>query len=326
MTKLIDEKFSHGAKIKSPAKQLKAHRGRKYSGTTTPPYDWKQPLTRNYTQPIKNQYGAGMCGGELYSQAMQIYRTLVLGLPFQELSEISFYSQNCIKSGGMYLDQMGAGASFSGLTDFASVPTPQSCTESQAQSTKWENTSTLKDCLIRAGMDMLSVHRDIDSIAQAIRDYYFVGFLIGGSNNNTWSSEYPQPPKQGQTPGWYHFVCSTPSIPLITTQKEIPFYQSWGTGVGANGVQKFTETYINSGFIYDAFTFVKHIFSKNMGLGSMGDEVKHLQVKLGMPATTFGFGVFGPKTLSAVKAYQTANGVPATGYVGILTRQRLNSI
>ena len=147
---------------------------------------------------------------------------------------------------------------------------------------------------------------------------------MGGSNNGTWSGEYPKPPLQGATPDWYHFMCGTPDVPLITTQKEKPVYQSWGTSVGINGIQKFTENYINSGFIYDCFTVTKHIFNTDLKFGMINTDVKYLQVKLGILPTTLGFGVFGPKTLAAVKAYQTANGIQATGYVGVLTRARLN--
>lgn len=37
-------------------------------------------------------------------------------------------------------------------------------------------------------------------------------------------------------------------------------------------------------------------------------------------------GYFGPLTFAAVKRFQAQNGVPATGFVGILTRGKFNSI
>ena len=320
-TKLVDNKFSHGAKFEGVAKQLKQHRDRKYAGFGSAPYDWNQPLVRNYSQPIKNQFGAGMCGGELLSQLLQTYRTVILGLSFQELSEISIYSRNCIKTGGMYLQDLILCAQFGGATLFSEVSTPSGCTEQQAQTTAWENDALLKECASRTVLDVISVHRDIDSIAQAIRDYGAVGFLLGGTNNGSWGKVQPIPPASGQTPDWYHFMCSQTSIPVA---KIIPMYQSWGTSIGNQGLQQFGENYINSGFIFDCFTVTKHIFNTNLSFGMVSDEVKYLQVKLGILPTTLGFGVFGPKTLAAVKAYQTANGITPTGFVGVLTRAVLN--
>jgi hypothetical protein len=109
------------------------------------------------------------------------------------------------------------------------------------------------------------------------------------------------------------------------TVKLIQFYNSWGA-IGDNGKQYFSEEYINSGFIYDCFTVTKHVFNTDLKLGMVSNEVKYLQVKLGILPTTFGFGVFGPKTLAAVKAYQLVNKItPVSGYVGPLTRAKLNS-
>ena len=47
-------------------------------------------------------------------------------------------------------------------------------------------------------------------------------------------------------------------------------------------------------------------------LGSEGEDVKKLQVKLGIEA----IGKFGPKTDAAVKAWQSAHGLTADGIVG----------
>lgn len=320
---LVDNQFSHGAILHSAKKHRKIHSKRKFVGEGSAPYDWTKPLIRNYTQPIKNQYQAGMCGGEAYSEGKQIFDTLVLGKPFVELSERSFYSQEFMAPEGMTVSAMQDGASFKGLTTFANAPTPVNCTEADAETIDWENPTTLKDSIMRAGMVMLSVPINIDSIAQAIRDYYFVVFCFAGVNNGTWTSVYPQPPAPGQQTQWGHFMCSSPDIPVMP-KKYIKMYQSWGASVGEGGFQFFDENFINSGCIMDCFTFVKHTFSQDLKFGMVNDDVKYLQVRLGMPSNTYGFGVFGLKTLAALKSWQSANGIINTGYFGILSRTKMN--
>ena len=54
-------------------------------------------------------------------------------------------------------------------------------------------------------------------------------------------------------------------------------------------------------------------------LGSEGEDVKKLQIKLGVDP----IGKFGPKTDAAVKAWQSANGLAADGVVGPATWAKL---
>lgn len=69
-------------------------------------------------------------------------------------------------------------------------------------------------------------------------------------------------------------------------------------------------------------------FTANLGYGSRGNDVMELQkiliakgyLKIDAPT-----GWFGPLTLAAVKEYQAANSITATGFVGPLTRAALNS-
>jgi len=63
-------------------------------------------------------------------------------------------------------------------------------------------------------------------------------------------------------------------------------------------------------------------FTTDLKLGMKNDDVKNLQIKLGVTPAT---GYFGPLTLAAVKKFQAENGIPTTGYVGPLTRTALNS-
>ena len=54
-------------------------------------------------------------------------------------------------------------------------------------------------------------------------------------------------------------------------------------------------------------------------VGSKGGAVKKVQAKIGVTAD----GAFGPKTQAALKAYQTKNGIPATGVVDAATWAKL---
>jgi len=63
-------------------------------------------------------------------------------------------------------------------------------------------------------------------------------------------------------------------------------------------------------------------FNTDLKLGMKSDDVKNLQIKLGVTPTS---GYFGPITKAAVKAFQTTNGIISTGYVGPLTRAALNT-
>ncbi|KKW43542.1 MAG: hypothetical protein UY93_C0002G0138 [Parcubacteria group bacterium GW2011_GWA1_56_13] len=73
-------------------------------------------------------------------------------------------------------------------------------------------------------------------------------------------------------------------------------------------------------------------FTGDLHMSSSGSDVTELQKVLiaagfDIPAITKGgiaYGYFGGQTLAAVIAYQKANGVTSTGYVGTLTRAVLN--
>ena len=69
-------------------------------------------------------------------------------------------------------------------------------------------------------------------------------------------------------------------------------------------------------------------FNRFLGIGSSGEDVKHLQIIL----TNLGYfsaqptGYFGPVTSDAVKAFQKDRGIDQKGHVGPATREALNSL
>lgn len=69
-------------------------------------------------------------------------------------------------------------------------------------------------------------------------------------------------------------------------------------------------------------------FNSDLRMGMQSEEVRQLQERLraeGFFTHPTSTGYFGPITLAAVKAYQTAKGIPfVTGFVGPLTRAELN--
>lgn len=75
----------------------------------------------------------------------------------------------------------------------------------------------------------------------------------------------------------------------------------------------------------DCYTFTRYL-----GLGSSGEDVVVLQTFLKEKgfltlAPSEAAGYYGESTWSAVRAYQTSVGIPATGYVGPITMAKLNS-
>ena len=64
------------------------------------------------------------------------------------------------------------------------------------------------------------------------------------------------------------------------------------------------------------------IFKNDLSIGQTSEDVRQLQIRLGVSPTS---AFFGPKTLLAVMKYQKTNGITPTGFVGPITRNRLNA-
>jgi hypothetical protein len=70
--------------------------------------------------------------------------------------------------------------------------------------------------------------------------------------------------------------------------------------------------------------------TNNLSLGtSLSAQVTTLQLVLNAECfldIQYATGIFGPRTLAAVKGFQIAYGIPATGYVGVITRTKINEL
>lgn len=90
-------------------------------------------------------------------------------------------------------------------------------------------------------------------------------------------------------------------------------------------ISHFMKKYIISLLLLSPF-FVSASFDKDISFGSRGPQVQALQQFL----TSKGFylgpinGSYFSLTLKAVKAFQSANSLPPTGYIGPMTRSKMN--
>ncbi len=107
-------------------------------------------------------------------------------------------------------------------------------------------------------------------------------------------------------------------------EQYVYFRNSWSADWGNKGDGYFDQSYVPH--VLEIGTAIalhnSFIFTRDMQYGDANNDVLQMQRRLGViPDTSF----FGNITLAAVKAYQAANKLPQTGFVGPLTRTRLNT-
>ena len=103
----------------------------------------------------------------------------------------------------------------------------------------------------------------------------------------------------------------------------IYFRNSWSQAWGNKGDGYFDQSYVPHILEIGAAIFLSNqfIFTKDLQYGDAGNDVLNLQRRLNIIPDT---GFFGKITKAAVIKYQLANGLPGTGYCGVLTRTKLN--
>lgn len=250
-TILAENQFGHGAIRVNPIRRF-INRKIRGLGMAGEPFDWSKGYSLTVSIPIKDQGQSFSCAGQAGAYFLEIQRSL---LGYNEaLSAKSLYSPIAYKGGGATVTGIETMIGAHGAT--LQVEVPDSQDEYHMEDNSWQTPELIASAIKRAGYIPQGVHMDIDSIAAAIRDNGGVIIEITGRNNGTWLSPYPKAPTSNSVDNWNHFMCSYPRVELVNGIKTIPFFQSWGSDVGENGVQYLTEEYINSGYVRDCFTFI----------------------------------------------------------------------
>lgn len=180
----------------------------------------------------------------------------------------------------------------------------------------------------------VSISLDFASLKRAI--YEFGAILLGfmGSNEG-WKTAFIRPVKAGENQWGHACVGISYNATIIDGQN------SWGIEFGDQGLFHFLESYLPcsawavtvdmpNDLLPDPTQKPKHTFNQNLSVGMSGEEVKALQDCfvydgcMTREEVDTGYGIFGPKTKEGAKIFQQRYNIPVTGFVGELTRTKLN--
>lgn len=316
-------------------------------GSSAVPFDWdagydvevevSNKLGVPFKLPVKNQDGSSSCGGQAWAYYGQILDTLN-DLSTEEKSAKFIYCQTHVGTGGsdgrancaICINQ-GWGNEIDCPSYENNLP-PSELFMITNDISPVAKTNAFKD----RGLAYANVlDRDVENIATALRDNHGCIFGLTGTNNGTWRSAFPLPPTTF-TNSWNHWVY-VGKARLRNGKKYFGLINSWGKEVGDEGWQWISEDYVKTfilGYpaIWSVWTMVARkdvvfpptppfVFTETLRFGSMGYQVTRLQQVLKVTAD----GKFGPKTLSAVVAFQKAHNLVPDGVVGPKTRQILNA-
>lgn len=340
--------FNPGAVFQAPS-PLAAHYAE--VAESAAPFDWsttydvealiaQKLVTPGLKIPIKNQGQSGSCGGQSESYLGEMIGALHLG-NFEEKSAKFTYAPVAVPGGGSAGDTLAARAENFGWGSELLTPSyenGQPPTEEFMEQYVDITSEATEHAKIDRALSSALVSINIDSIAQAARDNVGVRIGIAGSNNGTWLSEFPQPPKAGETL-WYHWV-TVSKAEMRNGVKMVGFPNSWGITTGNQGWQWIDANYVTPAHIFEARAYVfnntpippafKHTFTEQLDLGATGPEVTAVQTALQIngefPANIKPTGYFGAITQTALKAFQTKYGLSPVGRVGPLTIAELNKL
>lgn len=311
-------------------------------------------LNKPFSVPIKNQGASGSCGGQAegyLGASIAAYNDKV----YEEKSAKFTYAPVAVVPGGgssgRDLANRSINTGWGSETLTTSYQNGQPPSESFMEQVSDITPAATQHASSSKALSYVLLPIDIDSVAQAVRDYKGVRIGVVGSNNGTWLTNSPIPPKDGEV-FWYHWI-TFHKAKMLNGKKALGFYNSWGTAAGDQGLQWLTQdwfanqltTYPGGIPLFEPRCYVwnnqpapttfHHDFTIDMGLGYQGQEAVNLQTALLLdgefPSSVPTSPIFGPATLAAVRKFQVKYSIASAGQTGYgrcgpATRAKLNSL
>ena len=301
---------------------------------------------------VHNQRGVGSCAAESGSLALAINNYLEDGV-FYKFSSKPIYARRKNKpSVGMYMADLADICRTFGTLFETLYPSPNDTEANMSNLDGYISAFEGVAKLLRAkNYFWLYQVNDIDSFAQilSIGKPIVLTVIFGDGEFDTIAPDVkPVQPKYG------HAIVTLPNA-YFTYQgkKAILIQNSWGDYRYYGGRQILTEDwFLKNRILYGIWfsdihnleifnqvdsSLPKYQWTRDLTIGSIGDDVRMLQIVLSMIQDDDGFlfplfnqnptGQFYGLSRSAVKRFQLKYGIePPEGYFGIKTRAKLNSM
>ncbi len=252
-----ENQLHHGVISKGKIRRTLRRASRAQLGRAGIPFDWTKTIPIPKVK-IKDQQTSSSCGGQAGGYFDGVINKRLSNQDI-EFSAKSIYAPIAYPQGGTTVYALEQQMATKGVNFESDVPSYQFAgftNEAWMTNKAYLTPDIAYKALRDAHRVPMSVHIDIESMAQAIRDYGAIIIEVNGKNGEIpgWLSPIPHfPTNSNPNPLWAHFVCGA-GVSIVNGKKQIDFYNSWGEVVGDKGVQHFTEEYINSGYIIDCFT------------------------------------------------------------------------
>ena len=260
--------------------------------------------------PSKDQNGSFSCGGQDWSYYVGVLEALHTN-SYEDRSAKFIYAQTFYPSGG------STGRDNCDVCIKQGVPLEALCPSYENGNPPSESFMTRpqditeearKNAKLSRSLSYANVAPNIDLMAQAIRDNGGISIGIQGEDNGTWRSEFPKAAKNWQ---WAHWLYAG-KAKMIKGKKYIGVKNSWGN-VGKDGWQWIGEDHFKTNNVWYGWTMVfktivddQYIFTRDMKRGDRSEDVKQLQIRLGMPEE-LQTGYYWDKTQAAVFEWQKQN-------------------
>lgn len=309
----------------------------------------KNPLTGFETYPKRNQLTQSSCVSYSLAKQLAVDEFSENG-EYREMSPRSIYPFTFVPGGGSNAIVATKLATKQGMTLEHLLKT-DGLTEEAVRKADDYKTDAKQVAFVYKPGSFIECTTDFETIASILQNFKDEGkkkvvtASVVGTNNGTWLSMMPRPPKAGEMP-WYHRISIT-DFGLINGRKFLSFDNSWGEECGNKGQQFLSDEY--APFVYGGIYTLNMLdnwqqvgsttpppptyeWTKDLRFGDVGPDVVALQEalrSLGMfpvvsivkPTGNF-FGI----TKKGVELFQSAFGLPITGMVDMTTRKKLNEI
>lgn len=210
--------------------------------------DWNKPFNveSGFTLKQRNQKSSSSCTGQATCYYAEALNRLEVNKE-ENYSARFNYSQSFEPGGGAYIWKAMSIPLKSGVASQSSVPDEDSTEETMTDS------SLNSQALIEAVTDKYAVipRSNIDQLAGVIEDFH--GFVTGFNGNNSMflSDGTCNIPTSAD---WGHavYVCG---YEMHNSKKCLKFKNSWSDLWGSNGYGYFPEEFVNSGYMFDCYTY-----------------------------------------------------------------------